>query len=160
MSGSHFSSMMTPPKLFQKMMPFYQEYSDQLHQRDKLLVCHADADTSTLLELLVEAGYDLMDCFVTSPMVPVTLERSREAFGNKVIIWGGLPSILLCDPVTDQEFESYMVNLFQAIAPGDAFILGVSDNIMMESKVERLDRVAEMVEEWGRYPIDPTRCGY
>jgi hypothetical protein len=43
--------------------------------------------------------------------------------------------------------------LFRIIAPGDAFILAVSDNIMPETKLERLVRVAEMVEEYGAYPI-------
>jgi uroporphyrinogen-III decarboxylase len=153
MCGSHFSSMMTPPRIFRQMMPFYQSFADRLHRRDKLMVCHADADSSTLLELFVEAGYDLMDSFVTAPMVPVTLERARAVFGNKVTIWGGLPSILLCDPTSDEEFEAYMRDLFRIIAPGDAFILAVADNIMMESKVERLERVADMVDEYGAYPI-------
>jgi hypothetical protein len=153
MCGSHFSSMMTPPKIFKKMMPFYQSFAQRLHQHGKLMVCHADADTSQLIELLVEAGYDLMDSFVTAPMVPITLERARAVFGNKVIIWGGLPSILLSDPASDEEFESYMQGLFRTIAPGDAFILAVADNIMMESKVERLERVADMVEEYGSYPM-------
>ena len=122
MSGSHFSSMMTPPNLFEKyMLPFYQSFSERLHARGKLLACHADDDTSLLLDLLVEAGFDLLDCFVTAPMVPVTLEQARAVFGNKVIIWGGLPSTLLCDPVTDEEFETYMMNMFRTIAPGDAF---------------------------------------
>jgi uroporphyrinogen-III decarboxylase len=156
MCGSHFSSLMTPPKIFKKMLPYYQAFSQQLHRRDKLMVCHADADTSLLMELLVEAGYDLMDSFVTAPMVPVTLERARQVFGDKVIIWGGLPSVLLCEPFTDEEFETYMRQLFRTIAPGDAFILAVADNIMLESKLNRLERVADMVEEYGAYPIETS----
>jgi uroporphyrinogen-III decarboxylase len=153
MCGSHFSSMMTPPKIFRQMMPYYQSFSERLHQQDKLLVCHADADTSLLLELLVEAGYDLMDSFVTAPMVPVTLAQARAVFGERVIVWGGLPSTLLCDPTTDEEFEDYMMYLFQTIAPGDAFILAVADNIMPETKLERLYRVVELIEEYGTYPV-------
>jgi len=153
MCGTHFSPMMTPPKIFRQMLPFYQSFSERLHQRDKHMVCHADADTTLLIDLLVEAGYDVMDSFVTAPMVPMTLEKARAVFGTKVIIWGGLPSILLCEPATDAEFERYMRDLFRIIAPGDAFILAVADNIMPETKVERLVRVAEMVEEYGSYPV-------
>ena len=54
---------------------------------------------------------------------------------------------------SDAAFERYMDELFDTIAPGDAFVLGVADNIMPGAKIERLRRVAEMVEERGRYPI-------
>jgi hypothetical protein len=87
-------------------------------------------------------------------MVPLTLEAARAAFGTDVIIWGGLPSTLLCDPVTDEAFEDYMMDLFRIIAPGDAFILGVADNIMPETKLDRLRRVREMIEAWGHYPVE------
>ena len=154
MSGTHFSAMMTPPRLYKKMMPFYQSFADELHQRGKLQVCHADADTNLLLELLMESGFDVMDSFVTAPMVDVTLQQARKVFGSRVIIWGGLPSTMLCDPITDEEFEHYMMKLFRTIAPGDAFILAVADNIMMESKIERLEWVADALEKYGNYPIE------
>ena len=45
-----------------------------------------------------------------------------------------------------------MIDVFKTIAPGDAFILGVADNVMPEAKIERIRRVTEMVEEYG-YPV-------
>jgi len=152
--GEHFDSQTTPPYLFrQYMVPYFQAFADALHARDKLLVCHADADTSLLLDLIVEAGFDMAECFVTTPMVPVTLAQARAAFGTRVIIWGGIPSVILCDPVTDREFERYVLKVFRTIAPGDAFILGVADNVMAEARIERVRRVSELVHEYGRYPI-------
>ena len=154
LQGEHFDSQMTPPYLFEKyMLPYFQPFAERLHERGKVLACHADADTSLLLDLIVEAGFDMAECFVTAPMVPVTLEQARAAFGSDVIIWGGVPSVMLCDPVSDQAFEEYMRDLFQAIAPGDAFILGVADNVMAEAKLERIERVSEMVQAYGAYPI-------
>jgi hypothetical protein len=46
-----------------------------------------------------------------------------------------------------------MIDLFRTIAPGDAFILGVADNVLAEAKLERVARVGEMVREYGVYPI-------
>jgi hypothetical protein len=135
------------------MLPYFQPFAQRLHERGKVLACHADADTSLLLDLIVEAGFDMAECFVTAPMVPVTLEQARAAFGSDVIIWGGIPSVMLCDPVSDQAFEEYMRDLFRTIAPGDAFILGVADNVMAEAKLERIERVSEMVQAYGAYPI-------
>jgi uroporphyrinogen-III decarboxylase len=152
--GEHFDSQMTPPYLFaQYMVPHFRPFAERLHERDKLLVCHADADLSLLLDLIVEAGFDMAECFVTTPMVPLTLAEARAAWGTDVIIWGGIPSVLLCEPVRDAEFEAYMQQLFRTIAPGDAFILGVADNVMAEAKLARLERVSEMVQELGHLPI-------
>jgi uroporphyrinogen-III decarboxylase len=152
--GEHFDSHMTPPPLFKKyMVPHFQSFADRLHANGKFLACHADADSTLLLDLIKEAGFDMAECFVTAPMVPVTIDQARRVWGKDVIIWGGIPSTVLCDPFTDEEFESYMANLFRAIAPGDAFILGVADNAMPETRFERLQRVSEMVEQYGEYPV-------
>jgi hypothetical protein len=145
--GEHFDAQMTPPPVFrQYMLPYFQSFAEKLHARGKFLVCHADADTSNLLELIRSAGYDMAECFVSRPMVRVTLAEARQAWGNEVSIWGGLPSVLLCDPYTDEEFETAMRQMFQDIAPGNAFILGVADNVMAETHFERILRVGEMLD--------------
>ncbi len=153
--GEHFDSHMTPPYLFaQYMVPYFRPFAERLHARDKVLVCHADADLSLLLDLIVEAGFDMAECFVTAPMVPLTMAQARAAWGTDIIIWGGIPSVLLCEPVRDREFEAYMGQLFRTIAPGDAFILGVADNVMAEAVLSRIERVSEMVREYGHLPIE------
>jgi len=152
--GEHFDSQMTPPYLFAEyMVPYFRPFAERLHARGKVLACHADADTSLLLDLIVEAGFDMAECFVTAPMVRLTLAEARARLGTDVIIWGGIPSVLLCEPVSDAEFEAYMEQLFRTIAPGDAFILGVADNVMAEAQLSRIERVSEMVEAYGQLPI-------
>ena len=54
----------------------------------------------------------------------------------------------------DDYFEVYMRDVFRTVAPGDAFILGVADNVMPEAKIERVERVGDMLQSWGHYPID------
>ena len=152
--GEHFDSQMTPPPLFERyMLPYFRPFAGRLCERGKMLVCHADADTSLLLDLIQAAGFGMAECFVTAPMVPVTMAQARAAWGHQVIIWGGIPSVMLCDPVTDRAFEAYMRDLLRTIAPGDAFILGVADNVMAEAHLDRIERVGEMVQEYGAYPI-------
>jgi hypothetical protein len=70
-----------------------------------------------------------------------------------MIIWGGVPSVILEDLVSEEEFEDYMVQLFKTIAPGDAFILGVADNVTGPSELSRVVRIGQMVEEYGNYPV-------
>lgn len=155
--GVHFDSEITPPPLFAKYItPYYRDFSDQLHKAGKTLCMHADNDSRLILKHIEEAGFDMVETFTTDPMVSCTLEEARTAWDNRVIIWGGVPSVILEDTYSDEAFESYMKNVFRTIAPGDAFILGVADNIMPDARLDRLERIAEMVEMWGHYPIDPA----
>jgi hypothetical protein len=151
--GEHFDSFMTPVRIFNKyMLPYFQPFAEKLHARGKYLACHADADSSKLLQSIVDCGFDVADCFVTIPMVPLTIERSRAVFGSKVIIWGGIPSILLEETTSDQEFDDYVLDLFRKIIPANRFILGLADNVMPSSKIERVERVQNMIKDWHRYP--------
>ena len=152
--GEHLSSQMTPPNLFERFItPYYQEFSALLHSRGKTLTMHADNDTRAILSHLEQAGFDMVECFVTDPMVSTTLAEARAAWGDRLIIWGGVPAVILEESYSDEEFESFMENVRGTIAPGDAFILGVADNVMPTSKIERIRRITEIVEEWGPYPL-------
>ena len=147
--GEHFDSMMTPPPLFEKYFkPYFQEFAQLLHSKGKLLVCHADADTSLLLGLVKESGFDMAEVFTTAPMVKCTLRQAKEAWKNDVIIWGGIPSVILCGSFSEDYFEAFMQDLFNTVSTKDRFILGVADNVMPETVFERLVRVGEMVNEF------------
>lgn len=152
--GSHLSSQFTPPAFFEKyILPYYQEFIPLMHDRGKWVAMHADADASRILGLIERAGWDMVECFVTAPMVPLTLAQAREAWGERVIIWGGLPSLLFSPSVPEAEFRAFVLEQFDIIAPGDAFILGVADNVMPDSLIDRVAWVSEQVEARGWYPI-------
>ena len=152
--GAHFSSQTTPAVYFDRyMLPYMQEFADFMHAHGKKVAHHADNDTSQILKQLKDSRYDMQECFVTSPMVPCTLKQAREELGDDVVIFGGIPSVILEPSVSDQQFEEYMDDLFRVIAPGDAIILGVADNVMPTSLISRVRRIGELVEERGSYPV-------
>lgn len=152
--GLHFDSEMTPASYFdQYMTPYIREFTDYMHRFGKSIAQHADNDSRELLGQLQESGYDMQECFTTAPMVSCTLQEARSKWGNRMIIFGGLPSVILEESVSDEQFEAYMDELFRTIAPGDAFILGVADNATRTSMISRIRRVTELVQERGRYPI-------
>ena len=55
--------------------------------------------------------------------------------------------------MSTEQFEAHMRGLFREIAPGDRFILGVSDMVPPDAKWERIERIAEMVEQGGALPL-------
>ena len=155
MHGHHLSSQMTPPPIFERhILPYYRELAPKLRAAGKTLALHADNDTRLILGQIEAAGFAMVECFATSPMVPTTLAEARAAWGDRVIIWGGVPSVILEEPYTDGQFEQAMDEVFRTIAPGGAFILGVADNAMPGTKIERLRRITQMVQERGVCPVE------
>jgi hypothetical protein len=152
--GVHFDSQMTPPHMFRKYItPYYKDFSALLRSRGKSLAWHADDDSKDILAEVKDAGFDMAECFCTAPMVEVTLQEARAAWGADVIVFGGIPSIILEPTFPEAEFEAYVREVFRVIAPGDAFIFGVADNVMPTSIIERVERISDLVEEHGAYPV-------
>ncbi|MDF1515987.1 MAG: uroporphyrinogen decarboxylase family protein, partial [Anaerolineae bacterium] len=54
--GEHFDAKMTPPNIYREfMLPYFQEFTEKLHDKGKSITCHADADLSNLLELIIDS---------------------------------------------------------------------------------------------------------
>jgi len=154
-SGGNYDEMITYPPFFKDhIMPHLQKCADILHPKGKLLQTHCDGENKGLLELLAESGMDVAEAICPQPMTKVTITEVKKAFKGKVTVFGGVPSVaLLEESMSDEEFERFMKNLFREIAPGDRFILGVSDTTPPDAKFERLLRITEMVQEWGMLPM-------
>ena len=153
--GSNFDEMITYPPFFRNyIMPYLQRLADMLHARGKLLICHCDGENQGLLDLIAESGMDIAEAICPQPMTKVTISEVKKSFKGKVTIFGGVPSVALLDQsMSDEEFERFMKNLFQEIVPGDRFILGISDTTPPDAKFERLFRITEMVQGWGKLPM-------
>lgn len=152
--GAHFSSQMTPPRVFARYIePYYRDLSALLRAHGKVLALHGDNDTRAILGNIERAGYGMVECFATYPMVPTRLAEARAAWGARIIIWGGVPSYIFEEQYSEVEFEAYMDEVFRTVAPGNAFILGIADNLLPGGKIERVRRISQMVEERGIYPI-------
>jgi uroporphyrinogen-III decarboxylase len=154
LTDAHLSSQLTPPRLFdQYLLPYHRDFCALLRSHGKCPILHADADTSKILRHIELGGWEMVECFVTAPMVEMTLEKARQAWGNRMIIWGGVPSVLLSASTPEEEFRAAVRATFRAVAPGDAFLLGIADNAMPESLIERVAWISDYVEEHGAYPL-------
>ena len=137
--GSHFNSIFTPPPVFEKYCGSYlKAFNDRMHTAGKRVACHADADLSGLLNHVLDCGYDVADCFATAPLVPCTLERAREVWGDRIVVWGAVPAIILEPDYPRADFEREIVDLYDQTAGRPGVIWAVSDNIMPGADFTRL----------------------
>jgi corrinoid protein of di/trimethylamine methyltransferase len=153
--GANFDDMLTYPPFFKEYIaPWLREASGVLHNHGKLMLCHTDGENLGLMDLLADCGMDIADAVCPYPMTKVTVGEYYRRWCDKITIFGGIPSnILLEDIFSNEAFEAYMAELFDAIAPGTRFILGIADTTPPDASLERIRRIQEMVSHRGQLPI-------
>ena len=145
---SNWSDDIHTPIFRKYFMPWFQEVVRFLHSRGKLTHAHADGEMKRLIPMFLETGIDIAEAWSPAPMTSVTTAELRRAWGNQVVIWGGIPAILFEPQYSDEDFDGYIRNLFKEIAPGNNFIVGMGDNLPFDGKIERVGRVAELIDKY------------
>ena len=152
--GANYDEQMTPAPVFERFFtPFYREAREVLSANDKVMVVHGDGEMQLLLRKLMECGVQVVEALTPKPMTSIDLAETRRLWDGRVAMWGGLASTLLTDAYTDEEFNLYMEELWQAVAPGDRFILGFGDNAPTDARFDRIRRAARWWHERGAYPL-------
>jgi len=148
MHGVNFDTKMTSPPIFREhFLPYLKQFNRRMHEAGKQVAFHADGDMSGLLELVLQADYDVADCFACSPLVPCTMTQARSAWRDRITIWGGLPSSLLEPPVPLEQLRAHLSQVYQAVAPGERFILGISDQAMPTASWKHIALAAQWARE-------------
>ena len=156
MHGVHFDSQVTPPPVFRDhFLPYLAAFNRLMHDAGKQVAFHGDSDITALLELVVEAEYDVCDCLACQPLVPCTVAQARAAWRDRITIWGGLPSHLLEPNVPLDQLHAHLEGLYRQVAPGDRFIFGISDQAMPTASWRHLSLAAKWARDHSAYPLDP-----
>jgi uroporphyrinogen-III decarboxylase len=154
--GGNYDEQMTPPPVFEAFCtPLYREARDRLSRTGKVLIVHGDGEMRLLLEKLMACGVQVVEAVTPRPMTSIDIAETRRLWGDRVVLWGGVASVMLTATFAEEAFESHLDALFRAVAPGDRFILGFGDNVPTDALFHRVKRVAEFWAERGSYPLAP-----
>ena len=74
-----------------------------------------------------------------------TFEDARAAWDDQVVIWGGIPSIILESDYPASDFRHYMRDLLREVAGQSHVILAVSDNVMPGADLDRLKWIRDQL---------------
>jgi uroporphyrinogen-III decarboxylase len=147
--GANYDDSITYPLFFEKhILPPLRDYAEALHRKGKYLMTHTDGENRKLLRLYRRAGFDIADSVCPYPMTRCTLEEIRAAFADRITIWGGIPSILLCSASTPlEEFRQSIDRLIERYGHQSRFVLGVSDMVTADADWDRLQYITEKVAQ-------------
>jgi len=150
---ANWSDDIHTPVFKKYFVPWLREAVEFLHSKGKLSMVHIDGEMKRLIPMFLEIGIDVAEAWSPVPMTSVTTAELRKAWGDKVTVWGGVPSMLFEPQYSDQEFDDYVLNLFKEVSPGYSFIVGMGDNLPFDGKIERVGRLVDLIEKYGHIPI-------
>jgi uroporphyrinogen-III decarboxylase len=151
LSGANYDVSISPPPFFKDhIVPELKRQSDILHKKGKYLITHTDGENKGLLEHFVSAGFDIADSICPYPMTSLTLKEVRDVIGDKITIWGGIPSVsLLENTMSDLEFERYIDDLLSSIGSGRRMIFAIADTTPPAAKFDRILTLYKRIREFG-----------
>jgi len=142
--GDNLDQHICSPTLFERyMLPVYKWRNEAFHKKGKYTHSHWDGSVKLLLQYAQQTGLDGIEALTPLPQGDVTIEEIKAGIGDMILL-DGIPmlhfmpdmSIDQLDAVTHQVIETFQPNL----------ILGVSDEVSPVCDIERVRRVAEIVE--------------
>jgi uroporphyrinogen decarboxylase len=147
---AHSGGPMINPKYFYKyLLPCYQEVADAIHGWGGKFILHTDGDITTLLDFIVESGFDGLQC-LEPPLVDPYLVKKK--IGDKVCLSGNIDTRHILVDATKQEVEDAVKNAIKALGYGGGYMLSPA-NFHPGISVDRLSWMIGATKEYGKYPL-------
>lgn len=145
--GDNLHASTLSPKLYEKyVLPAYWERSDRLHEAGKFIYAHWDGDVGPLLPYAQTSGLDGIEAITPVPQGDVTLEKTKEALGDDIVLLDGIPALYFDSCYPEEELIACTERVVELFAP--KLVLGISDEIASNGDLERVRIVGKWVDDY------------
>jgi uroporphyrinogen-III decarboxylase len=152
MIPENLSSEVVGKRLFELYMrPYEEKWNKKIKEAGKYSLVHMDGTLRGLVREIASTGFTAIEAMTTAPVGDIPLEDLHNWVTEDTIIWGGLPGIYFTDLVSDEDFEAYVKAALEVMRKKPRYVLGVADQVPPGGKWERIKKVSELVEKYGRY---------
>lgn len=143
--SDHADDYLIAPPLYEKYcIPVYQEACAILHAAGKRVSTHVDGNLRSLMPLLSQTGFDVLDGCTPAPMGNYTPSDLRNGLGETLRAFCGVPAALFCNNVPDAEILHFAETIERA--GGGRFVLNVGDILPPGGDIGQVIRLGE----WAR----------
>ncbi len=153
MIPENLSSEMVGPDFFEMYMrPYQEEWTAKINEAGKHSFIHIDGTLTGLLRQEASVGFSVLEALTPHPVGDIKFEDlAGYTVDSESIIWGGIPGVYFTANVSNQEFERHVTHVIKIMAQEPRYVLGVADQVPPDGLEERVKRVAELVERYGKY---------
>jgi len=151
LSGANYDASVTSPPFFaQHITCSLKQQAAKLHSTGKFILTHTDGENNGLLQEYLACGIDVADSICPAPMTSLSLAQVKQAFTDKITIWGGIPSIsMLEDSMSDTQFYAYIDLLMASIGKCDHIIFSIADTTPPAAKFCRIEHLSRIIRSLG-----------
>lgn len=148
--GNYAPEMMGKERFCEFVLPHWDEAAAILHEGGKLLGSHLDANNMLWAREIGSSPLDWIEAFTPAPDTDMTMADARHYWPGKVL-YINFPSSVHLQPAA--EIEQVTRQMLEEVAPGDRFIIGITETVPEDRWRESFGTILRTLNEYGRLPI-------
>jgi len=141
--------LINPKYIEQYVKPHLKQVTDAVHEWGGKIIFHTDGDITSILDFIVEAGFDALHC-LEPPYVDLNLIKNKV--GDKLCLLGNIDTSHVLVKGTQKEVEDAVKNAIKILGPGGGYILSPSNSHPAMS-YQRIKWMIEATKKFGKYPL-------
>lgn len=150
--GNEVPEMMGLERFRKYVIPLYNEAAEVFHRHGKLLGAHLDGNNKLWAQEVADSGLDYVEAFTPAPDSDMTVSEALQAWPDKVL-WINFPSSVHLASI--EEIEGTTRSILTEAAPGDRFIMGITEDIPEDRWQQNLLAISRVIHREGKLPILP-----
>jgi uroporphyrinogen-III decarboxylase len=132
------------------VMPYENEVFQAIRQQGCPSYVHTCGAIGDRLDLMAETGVDGIDTLDPPPLGTVDLAQAKAEYGRRFFFKGNLDAVNEMLHADEATFEQAVTERLRLGKPGSGYILSSACSVAPHVKPERLQRLAELAERFGR----------
>jgi uroporphyrinogen-III decarboxylase len=149
----NLSSEVVGPNYFNKYMKtHHEEWAGKIREAGKYSFIHMDGTLRGLLREEAAVGFSVIEAMTPKPVGDLSVDEWRKFTGETdTIFWGGIPGSYFTALIDDEEFDRHIIETLAVMKENPKFVIGVADQVPPDGLENRVRRVGELVELYGKY---------
>ncbi len=153
MIPENLSSESVGANLFEQcgMRDYETHWNTRMKAAGKFSFVHIDGTMKGLVRQVASTGFRVLEALTPSPVGDIPMNEIHQWVDGDNIIWGGLPGVYFTDLIGDAEFDRFVISVLEVMVTRPRYVLGVADQVPPRCRYERVARVRQLVDKYGKY---------
>jgi uroporphyrinogen-III decarboxylase len=133
------------------VVPYEGQVAEAIKSAGGIVYTHTCGHLGDRLEAMLETGTMGIDTLDPPPLGNTTLEEAKSLIGDKVFLKGNMNGVEILAFKTEEEVIAHATKRIQVGMPGGGYILSTACSVPPKVEPWKLELLAPLVEEIGRY---------